>query len=77
MSNEAAERLRRLQIAAIDGDEAFEANDLLDAALAAERRATVERIRAAYWERRLTPKGFTRFVSEDDMTAIFDAEAQR
>lgn len=38
--NEAAERLRRLCLAAIEGDEQYEASDLLDAALAWERRRT-------------------------------------
>ena len=74
MSNEAAERLRRLQIAAIDGDEAFEANDLLDAALTTERKATVERIGnriTALTEAALSPPTLA------ELRTILDAEAQR
>jgi len=69
MTNEPAERLRRLLT--VDGQFTIKPGDaivgLFDEALAAERRATVERIRAA-WE---TCDEAEQFV------AILDAEAQR
>lgn len=74
MSNEAAERLlasaRDLRWADQSGAASF-IRDALDAALAAERRATVERIRAAL----LLHEGEA--IPEDYATAILDAEAAR
>ena len=64
MSNEAAERLRSRFW---EDDE----DSLLDEALAAERRATVKRIRAAYWDR--TKPGYRDGV----VIAILDEEAAR
>jgi hypothetical protein len=69
-SNEAAERLRNSRFLTT-----FQKRDL-DDALAAERRATVERIRAEAVE-------YHRFDNEvawvllDDLFAILDAEAER
>jgi hypothetical protein len=74
MTNEPAERLRRLLT--VDGQFTIKPGDaivgLFDEALAAERRATVERIRAAVTEAHP-------FVTADvkRVLAILDAEAQR
>ena len=72
-TNEAAERLRAWSLAlATDSESVYGAYDkAVDAALAAERRATVERIRAALqmtWDRD---------QRWDRIVAILDAEAER
>jgi hypothetical protein len=71
--NEAAERLRR-RISPVLSDRRDDFHRLLDEALAAERRATVERIRERFYD-----KGWTLTGSgmEGDVRAILDEEAAR
>ena len=76
MTNEAAEELRDY----VDGcageyNHKYDPQPLVDAALAAERKATVERIRAKInWP---VPFGAERALTESDLYAILDAEAAR
>lgn len=74
-SNETAERLRdQLSKEYYEQDYTTPHTDLLDEALAAERKATVERIRAALHDRNLMSTQDDDFRSTD---AILDAEAAR
>jgi len=65
--NEAAERLRERLDEGTASDSGSHLHYMLDAALAEERRATVERIRAAFLRTTQT---------DTDLHAILDAEAQ-
>jgi len=69
--NEAAERLHAFLNIPLRDEAVIEYHRLIDAALAAERRATVERIRKAYWDR--TKPGYREGV----VIAILDEEAAR
>jgi hypothetical protein len=80
--NEAAERLRiaLFEGAAMTPMRRSALIDVLDEALAAERRATVERIREQvdllpYWDKRSVPGGL--HVNRNAVRTILDEEAAR
>jgi hypothetical protein len=75
--NEAAERLPvRLLRERFDRWDDADADLLLDEALAAERRATVERVRAVLDEA-MQPYGAIDDAFKPEILAILDAEAER
>lgn len=74
MTNDAAERLRSELVVGVDEPDE-PARALLDEALAAERRATVERIREAY--ELAVSNLYGGAPDEANVRAILDAEAER